>query len=160
MSTVFQRTIRASPERLSSAVWSVISEMIAPDKSSQARRELDQVAGLAGTIISAKYPLDDGIIIFGGGPRVRFYCIYDDDAVSGEKAKESKLPSSPIEGEWQLSFPCAKEEIEWLRKALEGKPARFSLRALGEDVDGDEQAATSSKAQPANTVNLDAFLQS
>lgn len=160
MSTVYQRTIRASPERLSSEAWAVICALAAPDPGSSARKELESVAGLAGTIISARYPLDDGIIIYGGGPRVRFYCIFDENSVSGESAKEDKLPSSPTEGDWKLSFPCGKEDLAWLKKTLEGKSKRFSLRALGEAVDSaEEDESAQNQSQSSASVNTDAFLK-
>jgi hypothetical protein len=159
MSTVYQRTIKASPDRLSSEAWTVICALAAPDPKSSARKDLESVAGLAGTIISARYPLEDGIIIYGGGPRVRFYTIYDENAVSGENAKEDKLPSCPTEGDWKLSFPCGKEDLEWLKKTLEGKSKRFSIRALGETVDAAEKdESEKNQSQSSASINTDAFL--
>jgi len=159
MSTVYQRTIKASPDRLSSEAWTVICALAAPDPQSLARKDLESVAGLAGTIISARYPLNDGIIIYAGGPRIRFYTIYDESAVSGENAKEDKLPSCPTEGDWKLSFPCGVDDLEWLKKTLEGKSKRFSLRALGETVDeAEEKESTENQTQSSCSVNTDAFL--
>lgn len=157
MSAVYQRIIKASPDRLSSEAWKVISALAAPDPKSSARKDLESVAGLAGTIISARYPLNDAIIIYGGGPRIRFYNIYDENAVSGDRAKEDRLPSCPTEGDWKLSFPCGKKDLEWLEKTLEGKSKRFSLRALGETVDTGEES-TKNQPQSSVSVNADAFL--
>lgn len=159
MSTVFQRTIKASPERLSSEVWELICSLVAPDASSAARKDLDKVAGLAGTIISARYPLNDGIVIYGGGPRVRFYCIYDEAAASGDGAKEEKLAASPTDGDWKMSFPCGKDDLEWLKKGHKDMPARFSIRALGESVEGDEKIESGARSPATGAINVDAFLK-
>jgi hypothetical protein len=159
MSTVFQRTVRASPQRAADAVWQVIVTLIAPDAATTARKELNSIAGIAGTIISARYPEHDAIVVYGNGPRVRIYCIYDESAVSGNGAKEDALPCNPAEGDWKMSLPCAADDLEWLKKALMGKSARFSLRALGEDIDEEEVPRGESKTNSAS-MNLDAFLKS
>ena len=159
MSTVFQRTIRASPERAADAAWQVIVRLLAPDAASPARKDLDSIAGIACTVISARHPEHDAFVIYGNGPRIRIYCIYDEAAVSGDGAKEDALPSNPTEGGWKMSLPCGMDDLEWLKKALPGKSPRFSLRALGETIEEDESPSNQSKAT-VTKMNIEAFLKS
>jgi hypothetical protein len=150
MSSVVQRTINASPQRVAGEVWAFIIDLIAPDAESPARRELKDIAGIAGPIIGSKYPESDPIVVHGNGPRVRIYCLYGETAATGDRAKESKLSSIPTENDWKLSLPCGEEDLNFFRNALKGKPSRFSIRKLGEavseDSDEDEKEESSAKA--------------
>ena len=157
MSTVVQRTINASPQRVAGEVWEFIIGLIAPDEKSAARKQLKDIAGIAGPIIGARYPEADAIVVHGNGPRVRIYCLYGEAAAAGDQAKEGKLASIPTENDWKLSFPCAEEDLEFFRKALKGKPARFSIRKLGDAVSGDP--TTEEASVKASGFDPEAFLK-
>ncbi|MGO9061256.1 MAG: hypothetical protein ACLQU2_28330 [Candidatus Binataceae bacterium] len=131
-------------------------EIVAPDPESAARKELAKAAGVACATISSEASKDAGIVIWGGGSRVRVYCVFDEDAITGDGVNEDPLPKSATEGDWRMSIPCPPEDIAWSSSKLATVSSRISVRSLEEDVD-DEQAK--SAAITATTIKLDEFLK-
>ena len=102
---VVSRRIRATPERGASDAWQVIVNLIAP-KDGTARSELLGIEGIASSIIATESPKEAAMVVRGMGPRVRLYCLYDDDAVSGDDANEAALAECPTDGDWLMSLPA------------------------------------------------------
>jgi len=140
--SVVARKIRSVPVRSAGATWDFIGSLLVPDGSSPARREIESVTGVASTLISSEAMRDAAIVCTGEGPRVRIYCLYDDDAIDGEQSSESNLPSNPTQGEWKLSLPCPGEDLEWVRSVLKNKSRRITARDLT-----DRHEASDSKSQ-------------
>ena len=156
MSTVARR-IRATPERGASDAWQVIVDLIAPDEG-EARRELLGIEGIASSIISTESPKDAPMIVRGKGPRVRIYCLYDEEAISGDDANEAALAESPTVGEWSMSLPADADDVSWVRHALAKKSKRITVRDKSEAVDdGDKQLKQGGKTEAA--INMEAFLR-
>jgi hypothetical protein len=153
--TVLARVVRATPFRPAGEAWEVIVGLLAPDGGA-ARDELMKIAGVATSLIAAEAPKDDKIVVWGGGPLVRVSCVYDDDAITGDNANETKLARSPTDGDWRMSLPCAEEDLTWVQAALAKKSARITARKFGEKLDTDadegESAATA-------TIDKEAFLR-
>jgi hypothetical protein len=105
MSTVLARRVASTPVRTAVETWARIVEIIAPDPVSPARKELAKVAGTACTSIASEAPKQAPIMIWGGGPRVRVYCVFDEDAITQDGINEDALPKSPAEGDWRMSIP-------------------------------------------------------
>ena len=78
--TVIARRFISIPERSASGTWSAISELLAPEPGLPA--ELASVAGVASSLISRE-AMTSPIVVWGAGPRVRIYCLYNDDASRG-----------------------------------------------------------------------------
>lgn len=156
MSAVARR-IRATPERGASDAWQVIVDLIAP-KDGAARRELLGVEGIASSIISTESPRDAAIVVRGKGPRVRMYCLYDDEAVSGDDANEAALAECPTDGDWVMSLPADADDVDWVKDALAKKSTRVKVREKSEAFeDGEEQAKQAATADA--TINMEAFLR-
>jgi hypothetical protein len=156
MSTVARR-IRATPERGASDAWQVIVDLIAPDEG-DARRELLGIEGIASSIISTESPKDAPMVVRGKGPRVRTYCLYDEEAISGDDANEAALAECPTDGEWSMSLPADAADVSWVRDALAKKSTRVTVRDKSEAVDdGDKQSQQDGKAEAA--INMEAFLR-
>ncbi len=156
MSTVARR-IRATPERGASDAWQVIVDLISPDEG-EARRELQGIEGIAASIISTESPKNAPMVVRGKGPRVRIYCLYDDDAVSGDDANEAALAECPTNGEWTMSLPADADDVTWVRDALAKKSKRVTVRDKSEAVcDGDKQSNQSGLTEAA--INKEAFLR-
>ena len=154
--SVVARRIRATPERSASETWQVIADLLAPDRG-DARIELMSIEGIASSIISTESPKDSPIVVKGDGPRVRIYCMFDDDAVSGDDANESALAECPTAGEWTMSLPVENEDVEWVKTALATKTKKVTVREKSQSVDDtDKQQARS--AEPS--INMEAFLRS
>ena len=150
MSTVVSRTVASTPERTASQTWAKITALLAPDASSPARAELERVAGVAASAISSESPKDDPFVVYGGGPRVRVYCAFGDDAVAEDGVNEDALAEPPTKGDWQLSMPVPPEDLDWSQKKLKALSSRVTARAVGDDVpdkDAKEQKRESAGAQ-------------
>ena len=155
--TVVSRRIAAIPARSASAAWDVIVDLVAPSDGS-ARSELQSIAGIASTVISDEALKSDACVVYGSGPRLRVYCVYDDGAVSGEDTNESTLTFVPTDEPWHMSLPCLPEDVSWIADALRKKSTHVVARATGTDAE-DEQSEKVSAVGPA-VVNREAFLRS
>jgi hypothetical protein len=157
--TVIARKIISVPERTATETWEVISRLLAPNSSSEAARELASVVGIASSLITRE-AMSSPMVLYGSGPRVRLYCLYNEDAVEGDGASESNLPFDATSGDWKLSLPCPEDDLAWVQTALSAKSKRISARDMDtlveeEDANADEDAAAS-----ISTVDLEAFFKS
>lgn len=156
MSTVARR-IRATPERSSSDAWLVIVNLIAPSDG-QARRELLAIGGVASAIVSTESPKDAPMVVSGKGPRVRIYCLYDDEAVSGDDANEASLAQCPTDEEWVMSLPVDADDFSWVRDAISKKTKRVSVREKSEPFDDSKDNSGSGESHEA-LISMEAFLR-
>lgn len=150
MSTVVARTIASTPDRTASETWAKIVSLLAPGRQDPARAELERVAGVAASSISSEAPKDDAFVVYGGGPRVRVYCAFGDDAVTRDGVTEEGLAESPTKGDWRLSMPVPPEDLEWSQRKLKALSTRVTARAVGDDVpdkDAKEAKAESASAE-------------
>ncbi len=155
--TVVARRIRATPERGATDAWQVIIDLIAP-KAGAARRELLSIDGIASSIISTESPKAAAMVVRGSGPRIRIYCLYDDEAISGDDASEAALAECPTDGDWSMSLPADADDVAWVRDALAKKSKRVTVREKNEAVDDGEEPPKKSAATEA-AINMEAFLR-
>ena len=155
--SVIARRIRATPERGASDAWQVIVDLIAPDDG-EARSELLGIEGITSSIISTESPKDAPMVVRGKGPRVRIYCLYDDEAISGHDANESALAQCPTEGNWVMSLPADADDVAWVKDALAKKSKRITVREKSEAFDdGEDQSKQANTTEAA--INMEAFLR-
>jgi hypothetical protein len=157
MSTVLARRVASTPVRTAVETWARIVEIIAPDPESPARKELAKVAGTACASIASEAPKEAPMVIWGGGPRVRVYCVFDEDAITQDGINEDALPKSPTEGDWRMSIPFLAEDAAWSGASLAAASGRISARSTDDDVPDEEPLAAS--ATPLS-INLAEFLKS
>jgi len=157
MSTVLARRVVSTPVRTAVRTWDRIVEIIAPDPDSVARKELAKVAGTACASVASEAPKDAPIVIWGGGTRVRVYCLFDDDAVTQDGLNEDALPQSPTEGDWHMSIPFLADDVAWAGKILASASSRISARSVDHEIETDEPVAAA--AAPLS-INLAEFLKS
>ncbi len=157
MSTVLARRVASTPVRTAVRTWDRIVGIIAPDPDSAARKELAKVAGTACASIGSEAPKDAPIVIWAGGPRVRVYCLFDDDAITQDGLNEDALPASPTEGNWRMSIPFLADDVAWAGKSLAAASSRISARSVDDEVETDEPVAAA--AAPLS-INLAEFLKS
>jgi hypothetical protein len=155
--TVLGRHVRATPYRSADEAWEVIVGLLAPGDEA-ARDELVSVGGVASSLIASEAVKNDSIVVYGAGPRVQVYCLYDEEAVGGERANEQKLPKSPTDGDWSLSLPCPAEDLLWVTEALAKRSTRVTARKLGEAVDANA-GKSEGKVNTAVTVDKEAFFR-
>jgi hypothetical protein len=157
MSTVIARRVASTPSRTAAQTWQKIVEILAPDPNSPARAELNKAAGVACASISSEAPKDAAIVVWGGGPRVRVYCVFGDDAISGDGVSEGAISNSPFDGDWRMSIPCPPEDIKWSNGKLSAVSSRISARSIEDDVE--ETAGTAVTGARALTINMEEFLK-
>jgi|GEM_PF-273936 hypothetical protein len=155
MTTVARRII-ALPSRSATATWEVIAALLAPDDqhddgiTSDARRVLDTIAGIACSLIADEVLADAPLIVSGAGPRLRVYCLYGDDALIGEEANEALLAFTATTGDWQLSLPCPAVDLSWVQRTLatlgESVAHHVSIRDSSAPVEASAAAATEADA--------------
>lgn len=155
--TIVARRIRATPERGASDAWQVIVNLIAP-KDGSARRELLGIEGIASSIISTESPKSAAMVVRGKGPRVRMYCLYDDEAISGDDANETALAECPTDGDWLMSLPADADDVAWVKDALAKKTVRVTVRNKGEAFDDSEDKSNKVNATES-AINMEAFLR-
>jgi hypothetical protein len=85
-------------------------------------------------------------VVFGGGPRVRVYCVFGDDALTGDGVDESPLVATPTDGDWTMSIPCLAEDLNWCRDELASASNRVTARVVGTDVGVRDGASASAEA--------------
>jgi hypothetical protein len=156
--TVVSRRVVATPARSASAAWDVIVKLVTAPGSA-ARQELQGIEGIASCIIAEESLKGDPCVIFGSGPRLRIYCLYDEDAIAGEDANEAALTFTPTEGDWQMSLPCHADDLEWVEKALRERSTHVTAREAGTPVEAEPANAQASSAAEV-VIDREAFLRS
>jgi hypothetical protein len=156
--TVVVRRVVATPGRSAAQAWTVIADLVAPPGSA-ARQEFDRVAGVAMSLVAAEAMRDSAIILHGVGPRLRLYCLYDDEAVLGEGASEEPLAWRPTDGDWAMSLPCPTEDLAWVRAALARVSARVTARPQSEQAPDETQATASLANGRLGPVDVEAFFR-
>lgn len=155
--TVVARRIASVPTRLATSTWERVVELIAP-RNEAAQRELASVLGVASSLITREAMKDSPVIVSGKGPRLRLYCVYGDDAITGENVNEAAIPESPAETDtWAVSLPCPSDDLSWIRHALKAQSSRITARdqsekGLPEDEPTESAATTAS-------INIEEFLR-
>ena len=149
MATVARRTFRSSPHRDALNTWRAIIDLLTA-KNSDARPALDDVAGIASSVIADKACETSPIIATCDGPQTRIYCLFDDDAIDGSDANEDVLGYDPLKGDWSISLPCEAEDLDWVQSALKQKGKRITARDKSE-----AKKQGSSKSAQGGALELD-----
>lgn len=158
--TVVARTFCSIPKRSALETWTAIVALLAPKAGSEARRELDSVAGIASSLITRE-AMNSPIVVYGCGPRVRIYCVYNEDAITGDAANENKLAFDATDGDWHMSLPCPAEDLDWIVSALGKKSKRITARDQAEVVESEDSSQASKAAGNDGTasINMEGFLK-
>ena len=151
MSTVIKRSIRSTPFRDAGGTWKLIVGLLTAGKSSEAETEMMSVSGIVASTIADQCTSAAPIICTCEGPRTRFYCLYDDEALEGAASNESGLPHDATKGDWRISIPCSTDDLAWVRAALKEKTSRISARDKSDDAPVDK----SQNAEAAGGLVLD-----
>lgn len=154
--TVVRRTFKSTPAREASETWRAITAFLLRNGDGSARIELDAVAGIASSLIADRAPRDSSITVICSGPRTRIYCVYDDDAISGDDVNEDAVGFDPLHGEWSISLPCAAEDLSWTQRALAQHSKRITARDLS---DKQVEEVASSTSASALTLDIKGFLE-
>jgi hypothetical protein len=157
MTTVARKFVSV-PERTAMATWKAISGLLASDPNSAAAAELASISGIAASLITRQAMKDSSIVVYGSGPRVRIYCLYNEEALEGDDASENPLAFDATAGDWKMSLPCPADDLAWVERALRGKTSRITARDM--DTSVEEGDAAQSAAVAEVKVDLEAFFKS
>ncbi len=152
--TVIARRISSSPARSETQTWRVIVNLLCPNDEAS-KSELLRVEGVLASVIADEIPATAPIVFGGTGPRVRFYCVYGQDAISFEDCNESALPFNPTPGDWWLSVPCNADDLAWMSAAL----AKQSKRVVARDAAAEIDVPEDTKNESAMSVSVSDFLK-
>lgn len=154
--TTHARTVNSSPARSALETWNVIVDILCHStQTAEARSELENIRGVMASIISGETLRDHPLVLMGSGPRVKVYCIYDEDAMTGERARETHLTHDPFASDdWSLSAPCPPEDKDWVERALTKAP-HVSIRLPEDPV----ERPVREKAEEV-TIDKEAFFRS
>jgi hypothetical protein len=117
---------------------------------------LQSVAGIASALITEEIMTDAAMVVYGAGPRVRIYCLYNEDAIDGDKAAESALAFVPTDGDWSLSLPSPADDLGWVETALRAKSSRITARDKDTTID---ESSSNDDGASALSVDKEAFLR-
>lgn len=158
MSTVVSRLVRSSPHRNTSDTWVVIVDLLTQGKDGEARRELLSVSGVVSSVVAERAAKDAAIVATCEGPRTRIYCLYDEDSIEGGDAQEDALGYDALQGQWAVSLPCPKDDLDWVQRALKAKSSRITARDMAQKLG--EEEVTKAASSGRLTLNVDQFLKS
>ncbi len=154
--SIVARRIRATPERSAMETWKFIVGLISR-AGSEAGKEFQAAGGVAASLVADETPRAAPIVVAGCGPRLRIYCLYGDDAVTGDDSNEADLTWDPTDGDWKMWLPAAREDLEWVQAELAKCGTRIAAYDL-EKGEIPEEPATSSNGRHAQiSVNVEAF---
>lgn len=155
--SVIARRFVSVPERTAIATWKAISALLAADPASDPARELASVAGIASSLITRE-AMTSPVIVYGSSPRVRIYCLYNDDAIEGDDANEAPLSFDATDGDWKMSLPCPADDLTWVQNSLKGKTARISARDMTTVLEDEDDSGE--RHSSGDSVDLEAFFKS
>jgi hypothetical protein len=154
--TVVARRLASIPACLASETWLRIIDLVAPTNI-LAQEELRRVIGVASSLITRETMKKSPIVITGNGPQIRLYCVYGEEAITGEGINEAALPRSPAESEsWAMSLPCPADDLSWVNASLKQHSSRITARDLGSTSPPEAEEKTASSEA---SINLESFFR-
>jgi hypothetical protein len=140
-----RRDVSSIPHRSAGETWQRIIDL-ATGRGSKDVQQLEDAAGVMGSIITDEHPASRAIMIEGVGPQLRIYCRYGMKAVE-EGSKVDPLTWNPTAGDWTMHIPCDAENIDWVKESLAKTSPRIKVFDVEEtdraDEDQQEPAAKS-----------------
>lgn len=156
--TVHARRIASVPRRGPIDTWRAICDLLCQDDD-EARAELDGIAGIASALIAEEYTRDAPIIVSGAGPQVRVYTLHGNQAIDADLSEELALSHAPTTGEWNLSLPCADDDLDEAQEAVRGAP-HVEMRQLDQAAAQSAMAAAATSSSGRPVIDLTALEQS
>ena len=154
--SVVVRRIASRPARTSVDTWEVISKIVCANDN-DAIAQFKRVNGVAASIISDEYPLSNPIVVVGAGARLRIYCLYDEDAITGEDVNEDPLGWQITAEHWFVHFPCSSEDFTWVSANLKKLSATFSAYDIKKGLQVESVSKKDDSEDGGLTIDEEAF---
>lgn len=149
---IITRKFSAAPVRTAAATWVAIVDVLS-EQDATIRNELMKIDGIVASLISEGTPEKNAITIIGTGPRLRIYCLYEEDG-STENANESTLNWNPFENDWEIYLPVEQSDMDWITKSLSAKGSRFKVYQAGTKLITEEEIDNNSQRSGGLTINI------
>jgi len=153
--TLVARRFASTPERTAVETWHAIVSLISA-AGGLAEKELKSVSGEAAGQIADEVFGQNPVVVTGNGPRLRIYCVYGQDAVTGEDCNETALSWIPTNGDWKMFIPCDPSDLQWLQAALKKLSSKIVPYDFEKGMDGDSDDVKKSKNSTLS-VNVERF---
>lgn len=111
-----RRDISSIPFQSAGETWQRIIELVTGPDSKDVL-QLENAAGVMGSLITDEFPLKRAIMLEGVGPQLRVYCRFGMKAVE-EGAKVDALTWNPTAGDWTMHVPCDADNLKWVKDSL------------------------------------------
>ena len=151
--SVVARRIVATPERTTSETWEFITSLVCQNNAT-ATTDFQSVTGLAGACISEEALKNNPLVVVGKGARLRVYCLFGSEAISGDRASEDALLWNPTESDWKAYLPCTSEDFEWMKTALPAKNSHFVAYDLAAGLPEIVKESSDEQQNSSQTVNI------
>jgi hypothetical protein len=132
-----RRDVSSIPFRSAGETWQRIIDLIGGPESVDLQ-QLNNAAGVMGSIITDEHPAIRAIMIEGVGPQLRIYCRYGMKAVEEGGAVDS-ITWNPTAGDWKMHVPCDAENIDWVKASLSKSSPRIKVFNVAEADRGEEE---------------------
>lgn len=132
-----RRDVSSIPFRSAGETWQRIIDLIGGPESVDLQ-QLNNAAGVMGSIITDEHPAIRAIMIEGVGPQLRIYCRYGMKAVEEGGAVDS-ITWNPTAGDWKMHVPCDAENIDWVKASLSKSSPRIKVFDVVEADRGEEE---------------------
>lgn len=154
--SIVARKFNASPARLSSETWKAITTLVC-DSDKKALAEFAAVTGIGSSILNDQLLETNPLVVVSKGPRLRIYCLYGEDAISGEDSDEESLSWKPTNQDWHAFLPCTADELKEVKKALKSKSTKFSAYDIDVGLPEDAKEQMESTDSLKASIDFDAF---
>lgn len=151
--TVVARKFAARPVRSATETWAAIVDCVCKSNA-QSRKEFENITGEASALIASDIMKEHPFVMVGAGPRLRVYCLYDEDAISGDDKNEDPLGWDPTEGDWAAYLPCTPEGLDFFKGTLKKKTSRILCYDAKEGILEQEQPEARSERL---TIDVEGF---
>lgn len=145
-----RRDVSSIPIRSAEATWERIVELVTGDDTVD-RDQLAAGTAVIASLITDELMRDHPFVFSGVGSRLVIYLRYGPDALEAGEDVDA-IAWNPTAGDWELSVPCATEDLGWARDALNEKAPRIKLRDPNEVID---EAATAKAASGPGAIVVD-----
>lgn len=151
--SVIARKFSAAPVRTAADTWKAIMSAVT-DTGKSTYGLLAEIEGIVSSIIAEGTPQNDPITFIGKGPRLRVYCLYEDDG-STEDANEKKIDWDLFgDDSWTVHIPVEEHDFDWVKKSLEKKGKHFKAYKQGSAVSILDEKEGNTKLENNLTINL------
>ena len=133
-----RRDVASIPARSARETWQAIVDLVTGSDTVN-REQLDAATSVLESLIVDELVCDVPMVFSGAGPRLVIYCLYGSRAVEATLGIDP-LSFNPTGGDWRLTAPCERDDVQWMNASLKGKVPRVSVHEADQTPTSGEKA--------------------